>query len=346
MCAKGEEKPGSRSYYFDPAVKCCTYVPRLHNFLVGRILSDNDPLAGPGRATVENRLRQRVAVTPLGLGLPAVFTLLYDQSRGAFGRSRSLRCPHYIEEGGRCGIWRNRNSTCATWFCKHVRGKVGQTFWKDSLHHLLRVVERDLARWCVLEIELDDDALRHLVADPSWAGGVETVTGESIDNRVEEESYARFWGGWRGREADFFIRCAELVSPLSWNDVLAISGPEARACAHLTRQAYGRLISDEIPAALIVGEMEIVQMQHETARINTYNAYDPLDVPGVVIALLHCFDGRPTQEAVASIADQTGIQLDISLIRKMVDFGLLVEPPSERQASHVEAAFPEAPPDA
>ena len=41
---------GSHSYYFDPNVKYCSFVPDLPNFLVGRILSDDDPAALPGRA--------------------------------------------------------------------------------------------------------------------------------------------------------------------------------------------------------------------------------------------------------------------------------------------------------
>src|SRR5687767_5199250 len=37
---------------FSPRVKCCTFQPSLPNFLVGRILSDEDPAMAAGRATV------------------------------------------------------------------------------------------------------------------------------------------------------------------------------------------------------------------------------------------------------------------------------------------------------
>jgi hypothetical protein len=325
MCAHGEEQRGPQTDYFDPVIKCCSYVPVLHNFLVGRILSDDDPAVEAGRSTVEKRIKEGVAVTPLGLGHPPVFSLLYENSKTAFGRSRNLRCPHYIEDGGRCGVWRHRESTCATWFCKHVRGSVGYAFWHQSLHQLLMAVESDLARWSVLELGLGDDALRHLLAAESKSQS-DSIPGEAIDNRVDRDSYARLWGNWLGREDEFFIECARLVNPLSWNEVLAITGPEVRAWARLTEDAYRRLTSDEIPPALKAGPMQLVQITRDMTRVSTYSVFDPIDIPSVVMESLHYFDGRPTDEALTAIAGEKGIRLDPSLVRKMVDFAMLVPP--------------------
>ncbi|MFN2530225.1 MAG: hypothetical protein ABR555_02905 [Pyrinomonadaceae bacterium] len=39
---------------------------------------------------------------------------------------------------------------------------------------------------------------------------------------------------------------------------------------------------------------------------------------------LHYFDGRPTDQAVNAIADERGIRLDPSLVRKLLDFELLI----------------------
>jgi Fe-S-cluster containining protein len=326
MCAHGEDRPGPRNHYFDPHIKCCTYVPDLHNFLVGRILSDDDTTARIGRTRVEEAIRKGIAVTPLGLGKPPAFSLLYANGPNAFGRSHNLRCPYFIEDGGRCGVWRNRESTCATWFCKHARGKVGRAFWQDALHRLLRVVEVDLARWCVLEIGLSDEALRHLLESEAWTQVREPLSAEAIDYRVEKERYARIWGEWRGREVDFFLRCAQLVSNLSWSEVLEISGPSARTYARLTQEAYRSLTSNDLPPALEVGAFQVVEARHATTRVTTYSSFDPIDVPNAVMALLPWFDRRPTQEVLDAIADKTGIRLDRSLVRKLVDFGVLISP--------------------
>jgi hypothetical protein len=323
MCPPKGVAVGSQSYYFDPNVKCCSFVPKLRNFLVGRILSDDDPTAWPGRMTVEKRIAEGVSVTPLGLGVPPAYDALCRNNQGAFGRSRSLRCPHYIEDSGRCGIWRSRNSTCATWFCKHIRGDVGFTFWRGSVFELLRTVETQLARWCVLA-QFSDDALRELMKSPSWTGQPEPLTAEAMDSRIAEESYARIWDQWRGREIDFFIRCAKLVTDLSWDHVLAISGPEAQAYARLTKQAYGKLTSTEIPPRLKVGVFTVVQMGNGKTRIKTVNEFNPIDVSNVVMELLQYFDGRPNEEVLDAIAREKKLVVDPSLVRKMVDFGVLV----------------------
>lgn len=324
MWSRSGEKPAPGSFHFDRVIKCCTYIPNIRNFLVGRVLGDIDPAAQSGRATTQKRITKRIGVTPLGLRQPPVYALLYENSERFFGRNKALRCPHYLEAEGRCGIWTHRNSTCATWFCKHVRGKVGHEFWRDSLHRLLLSVEEELARWCVLELHPTDDMLRQLTATAEWTSGNDSVTGESLDNKVNEEAYARLWGGWRGREEEFFARCAELVSPLSWSDVLAIAGPGVQAYAQLTQAAYRRLLSEDIPSVLTVGPIQLVNVRNGVARINSYDSYDPIDVPKAVMDLLYYFDGRPTRNALEAIATELGFNVEPELLRKLVDFGLLV----------------------
>jgi hypothetical protein len=320
----GTDEPRADDYFFHPTLKCCTYVPELRNFLVGAILSDTDRAAQPGRATVEKRVAAGVGVTPLAVGQPPVYALLYSQAESAFGRSETLACPHYLGDGGQCGIWSHRDAVCATWFCKHVRGELGRAFWIHSFRDLLNAVESELARWCVLQLHPREDQLRHLVDTVAWKGGKETVTGYSLDGRVEQKAYAKIWGEWRGREAEFYRRCAELVNPLSWADVLAISGPTARAYAQLTKQAYRQLLSSEVPPALEVGSFRLVHVRNGITRLTSYSGYDPLDVPANVMDLLQYFDGQPTEDALAAIAAERGFLVEPDLLRKMVDFGLLV----------------------
>jgi hypothetical protein len=194
---------------------------------------------------------------------------------------------------------------------------------------LLCVVEAQLARWCVSTHRFSDDALRELVKTPSWTGQPGPLTTESIDGRIEEESYTRIWDQWRGREIDFFIRCARSITELSWSDVVAISGPEAQAYARLTKQAYGRLTSKEIPPRLKVGVFTLTQIGNGKTRITTLNETDPIDVSNIVMELLQYFDGRPTEEVLDAIAREKELTLDRSLVRKMVDFGVLVPSDSE-----------------
>jgi hypothetical protein len=70
--------------------------------------------------------------------------------------------------------------------------------------------------------------------------------------------------------------------------------------------------------------MQLAHMGRGMMRISTYSGYDPLEVPNQVMELLPYFDGRPTEEALAAIADERGIRLEPDLVRKLVDFMLLV----------------------
>ena len=329
MLAKGGcEAPQGSGFFFDPHTKCCTYIPELPNFLVGRILADRDAASARGRATLEKRLVEGVAVTPLGIGRSPTFRLVYQHSAdlAAFGRNRALRCPHYLEEeGGQCGIWRHRRSTCATWFCKHVRGAVGASFWR-AMHELLSAAEEGLTRWCVLELDIGPGALRRLFRP---AGGDPMAPGRPIeeggvDGVADPAIYRELWGSWAGRERDFYAECARRMNALAWKDVAAICGSEVKTREALARQAYSRLISEEPPPALEVGPVKIVRMGGENCRVSSYSAIDLLDIPKPLLDVLHHFDGRPTEEAVRAIAEEEGIDLDEALVRKLADFRILV----------------------
>ena len=141
---------------------------------------------------MQARLERRVAVTPLGLGRPATYALLYGNSKDGFGASRSLRCPHHLEDGS-CGIWAHRMSVCATWFCKHSRGAVGLRFWR-MLQVLLGCVEHDLTRWCLLRVGLGGRELARLFPPPDPVPPSRTLDRYQLDERVRSRGVCRAVG--------------------------------------------------------------------------------------------------------------------------------------------------------
>lgn len=326
MCAPPAQTPDFKRVFFDPAIKCCTYLPTLYNFLAGRVLADDDPAAAAGRQTVQKRIAAGLGVSPLGLMAWPTYSLAYGAAEGAFGRAHALKCPHLLQDSGRCGVWRHRESTCATWFCKHVRGRVAFDFWRDGLHRFLTAVEIDLARWCVLEVGVSEAVLRESADSDAWDGRAEPLDAAGLDHRIDEAAYQRLWGAWRERESDFYRRCAELVSPLSLAEVLAICGPEVRAQARLTRDAFAKLMRQEVPAALEVGAFRVVERLQGATRLVTYSEYDPVDAPDAILSVLPSFDGRPTDEVLSALAEERGIQMSPDLVRKLVDFDILTEP--------------------
>jgi hypothetical protein len=314
-------------FFFDPRVKCCSYVPTLPNFLVGRILLDADPDSAAGRASVEGRIAAGVGVTPAGLEQPPAHALLYRNAPAAFGRSVALRCPHYRSDTGTCGIWRHRQSVCTTWFCKYVRGAVGHRFW-TALRHLLATVERSLASYCVLKLDPGPEALRCLLVRQG-SDSNHALSATDLDGTPDPARQRATWGRYAGREREFYEASARLVEAFTWSDVIRVGGAEVELAAGLTKETYGALSSDAIPWSLRVGPVEVVPLGPDRLRVTAYNGLDPLVIPRALGDALHFFDGRPTRSALAAIAAETGLRVDRAAVRRLVDFEVLVEDPAE-----------------
>lgn len=302
--------------FFHPQTRCCTFEPTLVNYRAGMILSDDDPDLAEGRRTVEERLRTRVAATPWGMLPSARFLLLYTNGPGNFGRAPALGCPHQIE--GSCGIWRHRPATCTTWFCKHVRGATGHEFWKD-LAELLREVDRQLGLWCALEMGANAGPLARILEEPR------KLEASELGGEIQEDDYKALWGGWVGREAEFYRGCAGLMHQLGWDDVTRICGPRVTILSRLVRERYGKLTSEAPPERPVMGLIQIEGTASGKYRVVTYSTYDPLLIPAGLAALLPHFDGRPADDVLEEIRVQRGVRLDPALLRRMADFRVLVE---------------------
>lgn len=327
MCTRNSQPHSSEELFYNPETKCCTYIPTLPNFIVGGILGDGDAGFAAGRVTVEARLRAGIAVTPLGLGMPPTFGLLYSRTGPqTFGLSKTLRCPHYlVEEGGRCGVWKHRAAVCATWYCKYVRGAVSAKFWK-LLHQLLSTVEESLSRWCIYELDVGVEALGLLFPIQSFPDQNRQLDGLALDGKFDRTTYAMAWGKWLGHEQEFYREAARLVKGLHWRDIIAIGGSELKICEQLVRDAYGKLTSNELPPFLKVGTMNVLQMGHDSFRVTTYSPIDPIEVRKSVMAVLPYFDGGPISKSTADIEEREGVKLSQRLVRKLVDFEILIPP--------------------
>jgi hypothetical protein len=135
--------------------------------------------------------------------------------------------------------------------------------------------------------------------------------------------YRKIWGDWVGREAEFYRMCARLVDPLTWEQVERISGSRARILAQMLSDAYKHLESKALPERLRLGQIHFTGIEDGGFRIVGYSGFDPLVMPETLARTLRYFDGRPTEEALEAILTEENIRLDMHLVRKMVDFGIL-----------------------
>jgi hypothetical protein len=285
----GSNEPG-----YNPDTKCCTFQPELWNFLAGAALLDESAEGVRGRRGVHSRISAREAVSPLGLGRVDAYYMAYVESPPPkFGTDPALLCPHYLSEGGGlCGIWRHRESTCATWFCKHDRGRVGQDFW-ERLRRVLYASEEALARWSLREL------------------GVPEAT----------------WELCNGNEAELYMECSRLVTHLEWEDVSRIAGTALPVHQRALSDAFELLLSEAVPVRPVTELVQIAPRGEGRVRLGTYSSLDALDVPAVVAEFLPYFDGRPTADALAEIERGTGARVDPALVRRLADFGVLRDLP-------------------
>jgi hypothetical protein len=82
------------------------------------------------------------------------------------------------------------------------------------LEQLLFTLDRELARWSVLEQGLDEAALARLFPHGSDRGRTLPLDASALDARMDEAAYRALWGGWVGRERELYRECAARVAAL------------------------------------------------------------------------------------------------------------------------------------
>lgn len=298
MC-KYVDPPATRDNFFNPGVKCCSYYPPLPNFLIGAIITDDDPTLNDVKKEFIDRILKFI-VTPLGLSQPYMVSLFNIFK--PFGQYQHLLCPFFLNHsGGLCGIWKYRNSVCSTYFCKHERGGVGSSFWRKLLL-MLYSAEKQLAKYCADQLQ---------VIIPENPADVREKT----------------WGNWTFREAEFFQKCWDIVRPLSWDDVVKIGGPEFETSVDEFKNQYKVIQSKVIPDVLKVkDEFKYEEVAGGLTRVWSYSKYNPIDVPTNVVQILHYFDGRPVSEVLNQIKSESGITIDADLLQTLSDYEVLVRP--------------------
>lgn len=322
MCSQSGEPVNTEQFFFNNQSKCCTYSPTLSNFMVGALLGDPSPSMTTGKATLAERLDKGLGVEPLAIQPPPAYKLLYRHSQHAFGRNSTLRCPYLDTTVGDCSIWPYREPTCITWFCKHLRGKIGQSFWK-ALLSFFNAVTKELSLWCVLQLNIGDDALALIESKREIGVPSENLQSNELDGRFDVDTARKIWGRWWQRETAFYAECARLVSGLDFQEVVKICGLEVQISSRLVKQAYLKLQESHIPSRLQIGHLEVEEATLDAVRVWSYSRFDPIDLPTPVFMALSYFDGRPTDEVLSMVEHDLGIRLDDQLIRILIDFGIL-----------------------
>jgi Fe-S-cluster containining protein len=181
--------------------RCCTYHPRVANFLLG--LAAETPT---GEAVLD-KLLDRGMLIPEGMHYAPLQWVDYldDLQKDAFGRSDKVLCPNLDQSTGFCNIHAFRNSVCSTFFCYKDHGEAGDGFW-DQVQVLGSQVEMALGQWALAQAGFDLD--RYFKAFDKLAKNIHKT---SARTGWQDEARELLWGSWLGREKELMRACAAAV---------------------------------------------------------------------------------------------------------------------------------------
>jgi len=293
-CRSAVESVDGNSRLFRPDTKCCTYHPRLPNYLVGALLSDEDALLAEGRRRIEEKIQSRVGVSPQWLKPPAKYNLLYDNARRAFGRAESLLCPYFDKEQGMCTVWPYREAVCSTFYCKYVAGADGRGFWM-SLKTYLALVEIQLSRYAIFRLCPD-----YIVAGLDREGSAAALGPRDLDEEApSEKDYKALWRAWSGREVEFYKTCFALVRSLPKPEFERFLGLDGTLALEVLEHRHRALVSPRLPDVLAFNPDATVKwLPDGSVALGAYSEFDAIALPGAAYGLLVEFTGKEPVAAV------------------------------------------------
>jgi Fe-S-cluster containining protein len=195
--------PRARFEGWRPDYRCCTYHPRVPNFLLGLALNH------PASSRIVHQLVDDGFILPEGMvSSPSQWAFyLSDTAEERFGKSEKVLCPFLEKKSGMCNLYAFRNSVCSTFFCFHDNGDKGERFW-GSLQTLAQQVEMALGQWALTQQGFDVEEMMKRIN--GLAAKVER-TSDPQTGAWTPAARKVIWGRHYGREIELLQGCADLV---------------------------------------------------------------------------------------------------------------------------------------
>ena len=195
--------PKSSCHGYRPDYKCCTFHPRVGNFMLG--------LASETEKGMEsfNDLLKLGMLTPEGMNQTPQqwYDYLEDTANERFGKSEKVLCPMLDRSNGYCKIHAFRNGVCSTFFCEKDYEDLSTEFW-GALSSLVGQIEMAITQWSMNHIGFDVKA--YMARYNNLAKDIASVSNKD-NTGWSEDALKSLWGEWYGRELEFYRLCAEAV---------------------------------------------------------------------------------------------------------------------------------------
>jgi hypothetical protein len=320
ICSKREDIGLDHSKPFAPDTKCCTFTPRLPNYLAGAFFADPDPMLDEGRRRLHQAITEHKGIFPQGIWPTKKYRLLYDAGRvEGFGRSLNMKCPYYLDGEFNCALWKYREGVCATWFCKHLAHKAGKEMW-ETVQEYIQTFQRNVNKWCIKELSAPNE-------EPY--GENDNISLEDLDDLPTNSlEYSRRWGKWEGREEEFYMQCYRLVIIMNGDQLEKIKDKKLKALEE--KLIERREVVMNIPEVLKRNpEFDGIADESGTYRIRFENQIERNNtvvkfIFGLPAFVLDSFDGvRNIDEVLESIKNKKGLQVHKEIIISLYHHGIL-----------------------
>jgi len=189
-----------------------------------------------------------------------------------------------------------------------------------ELHRTLAAIERVVSLWCLRQMGVPTGLQREALADLDHAPALNAA---SLDHRPDPWRQQHLWRDWRGREAEFYIACAEHAEGMRCDDVLTLGGTELAMMVDSVRQSATAHEDLALPPRLRAGAFAVCGGSAGQLWLQGYSEFDPLAVGVEVLALVARCDGRDREVILAEHAAVHGQRPSRMLLRTLLDAGIL-----------------------
>ncbi len=193
--------PQVKAHGFHPVTRCCSYIPRIPNFLLGFALMDENT-----KPTAQTFVGSGFTIPEGSQVSPAQM----EQSIGFLSGELphgTVVCPLLDRDSKKCRVYAFRNGVCSTFFCRHDQGEVGAEFW-ESLTDLVTQVETALAQWALEQSGFDLG--RYFERFEGFQDSMDACT-DAVSGTWSESARRTLFAEWYGREEELFLSCAEAI---------------------------------------------------------------------------------------------------------------------------------------
>ena len=303
--------------YFHSDTKCCTFYPKLPNYLVGAILADNSESMLLGKNKILNAVNDGLGVSPLGLLRPEKYTLIYqnvfDENPLLFGKVSSLVCPYL--DNGNCTVWKYRNGICTTWFCYSDNGVDGIAFW-DSLKKYLNTVENKLIKYTLLYQGFSTSEVDTLFnTNEALKRNIKLIKEEINEEPLNNIEYKELWGNYNKKEVEYYINCYNLVRKLNEKEFDQIMGIDGKTLLQDLENKYSEMLSKNVPLYLIRNSnIRFIKIDenNEKAHLDVDNC--TFSIAYMLYESLIYFNGKASNIEVLNRVEEQGLKINNDLL--------------------------------